>query len=156
MKKVVNKIKKITKSNPSTQKPKQDLCNSNFINNSVTNDFIIYTSPSCSSCKKVQSWFKSNSIGFTEKNILKHNFETDEIKEIIKYSHSGFEEIISNRSKELKNNRHKIYNSRVDQIIEFIKENPTVLKRPIIIQQSKHRIQVGFKKEQIEIFLRKD
>ena len=40
---------------------------------------------------------------------------------------------------------------KVSELLEFIKENPSVLKRPIIVDTS--RIQVGFNDEEIRSFI---
>ena len=43
----------------------------------------IYTSPSCSSCKKVKNWFNEMGIPFKEKNIFGSVLNPAELKDIL-------------------------------------------------------------------------
>ena len=43
----------------------------------------IYTSPSCSSCRKVKKWFEEQKIPYVEKNIFSSVLNPDELKEIL-------------------------------------------------------------------------
>ena len=62
----------------------------------------IYTSPSCSSCRKVKKWFNEQNIPYVEKNIFAATLNENELKEILIKSDNGTEDIISPRSKILK------------------------------------------------------
>ena len=43
----------------------------------------IYTSPSCSSCKKVKKWFDEQRIPYKEKNIFSSVLNPEELKDIL-------------------------------------------------------------------------
>ena len=62
----------------------------------------IYTSPSCASCKKVKQWFDENKIPYKEKNIFTSVLNPDELKDIIKKTENGTDDIISTRSNIIK------------------------------------------------------
>jgi len=111
----------------------------------------IYTSPSCSSCRKVKQWFEDQNIPFRERNIFTSALNEDELKEILAKSENGTEDIISARSKIIKANNIDLDNLTINQMIEFIRENPSVLKRPIVVDDRK--IQVGYNPEEIRIFI---
>ena len=64
----------------------------------------IYVSPSCSSCRKVKEWFKAEKIPFTEVNILNGDLTIEDLKDILTKSLDGTDEIISTRSKIIKEN----------------------------------------------------
>ena len=64
----------------------------------------IYTSPSCSSCRKVREWFQKQNIPFEEKSIFAASLNEKDILEILTKSENGTEDIISYRSKILKEN----------------------------------------------------
>ncbi len=113
----------------------------------------IYVSPSCSSCKKVKKWFTEQNIPFEEKNIFSPNLKEEELKEILTKSENGTNDIISKRSKVLKDNHIDIDDMTITEMISFIRKNPSVLKRPIMVDD--HRIQVGYNKEEITTFIPK-
>lgn len=112
---------------------------------------VIYTSPSCSSCRKVKKWFEDQKIDYIEKNIFVTALKEDELKDILMKSENGTEDIISPRSKIVKESGVDIDSMTVKQLIEFIKKNPSILKRPIIVDDRK--IQVGYNAEDIRAFI---
>ena len=66
-------------------------------------------------------------------------------------SENGTDDIISKKSKIVKESGLDIDSMTVKEIIEFIKVNPSVLKRPIIV--SDNRIQVGYNPDEIRSFI---
>lgn len=111
----------------------------------------IYTSPSCSSCRKVKQWFDEQQIPYEEHNIFSASLDENELKEILFKSENGTEDIISTRSKVLKEKNIDIDSLTINEIVAFIKENPSVLKRPIMVDT--RRIQVGYNSEEIMTFI---
>lgn len=69
-------------------------------------------------------------------------------------SENGFEDIISTRSKVFKEKKLDPDSMSVQELVEFIIEYPSVLKRPIIINENE--LQVGYNNEDITIFLPKE
>ena len=88
----------------------------------------IYTSPSCSSCRKVKKWFMDQNIPFIEKNIFVATLNEQELTDILMKSENGTEDIISTKSKIVKENDLDIDSMTVKQLIAFIKENPKLQK----------------------------
>ncbi|MCH5172437.1 MAG: transcriptional regulator Spx [Erysipelotrichales bacterium] len=111
----------------------------------------IYTSPSCSSCRKVKKWFESQKIDYIERSIFSPSFNEKDIYEILEKSENGTEDIISTKSKIIKENKIDLDKLSTSQLIKFILDNPTVLKRPIIVDDSK--IQIGYNSEEIRVFI---
>lgn len=111
----------------------------------------IYTSPSCSSCRKVKAWFKEQGIPFVEKNIFVSVLNEEELKDILIKSENGTEDIISTKSKIVKESGIDINKMTVKELISFIKNNPSVLKRPIMVDDK--RIQVGYNPDEIRVFI---
>ena len=97
----------------------------------------IYTSPSCSSCRKAKKWLDEYGIKYIEKNLF--------VTKITR------EDIISTRSKAFKENNLDADEMTINELLDFIVENPSVLRRPIIVD--KHRLQVGYNDEEIRCFL---
>jgi regulatory protein spx len=112
---------------------------------------IIYTSPSCSSCRKVKKWFDEQNIPFEERNIFSATLNEKELKEMLAKTENGTEDIISTRSKIIKEENIDIDSMSIRELIEFIRENPSILKRPIIVDD--RRIQVGYNEEEIRTFI---
>ncbi len=111
----------------------------------------LYTAPSCLSCRKVKKYFKDNNIAFVEKNILSTKLHKDDIYRMLIASENGFDDIISTRSKIIKDNNINVDDMTVNQLMDFIIANPTILKRPIIV--SDLELQVGYNEDDITLFL---
>lgn len=60
---------------------------------------ILYTSPSCTSCRKARAWLQEHNIPYKERNIFSDPLSVDEIKNILRMTEDGTEDIISKRSK---------------------------------------------------------
>lgn len=111
----------------------------------------IYTAPSCASCRKVKGWLNENKIPYIEKNIFSTLLRKEELRELLERSENGTDDIISKRSKIIKENKVDLDEMSVNQLIEFIQANPSILKRPIIIDE--RRFQVGYNAEEIRAFI---
>lgn len=111
----------------------------------------LYTSPSCLSCRKVKKYFNKYGIKYVEKNILHTKLSREDIFKMLANSENGFDDIISVRSKVFKENNLDINSMKIHQLIDFIIENPTILKRPIIVTD--YDLQVGYNDDDITLFL---
>ncbi|MCD8209234.1 MAG: Spx/MgsR family RNA polymerase-binding regulatory protein [Coprobacillus sp.] len=111
----------------------------------------IYTTPSCSSCKKVKQWLEEQGIPYVEKNIFASALNEKELTEILSLTENGTDDIISKRSRIIRENNIDIDSMSIKELIEFIKANPSVLKRPIILDDKK--FQVGYNPDEITVFL---
>ncbi len=114
----------------------------------------IYVSPSCLSSKKVIQFFDKHKIPYVKRNIIQNPLTESEIKSLLQFVPNGINDIVSNRAKFIKTHAINIENLRMEEIYNLIKNSPTVLKRPIILQENKKRIQIGYNEDEIEIFLR--
>lgn len=111
----------------------------------------IYTSPSCSSCRKVKKWFMDQNIPFEERNIFSSALNDNELMDILSKSENGTDDIISPRSKIVKEAHVDFDDMRISEVVSFIKKNPSILKRPIMVDD--RRIQVGYNEEEIRSFI---
>ena len=111
---------------------------------------VIYTSPGCASCRKVKAYLKDRNLAFKEKNIFKTLLNENEIKYLISRTENGTDDLISKRSRIMQENNFNIDGMSVNELCKFVVENPSVLKRPIIIDDK--NLQVGFDEEEIEVF----
>lgn len=111
----------------------------------------VYYSPSCSSCRKVRKWFEEQNIPYVGKDIFGGSFNEKEIKEIITKCIDGTDEIISPRSKIVQEQNINFDDMKISELVTFIKNNPSILRRPIIVDD--RRVQVGYDPEEIRTFI---
>ena len=81
----------------------------------------LFLSPSCTSCRKARAWLE------------KHD------------------DIISTRSKIFQKLNVDVEDLSISALIKLIEENPSLLRRPIILDQK--RMQIGFNEDEIRAFL---
>ena len=115
---------------------------------------VVYTSPGCASCRKVKQWLKERDIPFIEKNLFKTLLNDNEIKHLLMRSENGTDDLISKRSKVIQESGVDIDSMTINELVEFVKHNPSVLKRPIIV--SENNFQVGYDADEITAFLPKE
>ncbi|MGY0692697.1 transcriptional regulator SpxA [Virgibacillus sp. FSP13] len=111
----------------------------------------LYTSPSCTSCRKAKAWLEKQEIPFTERNIFSEPLSLDEIKEILRMTEDGTDEIISTRSKVFQKLDVNIDQMPMKDLFKLIQLNPGLLRRPIILDEK--RLQVGYNEDEIRRFL---
>lgn len=112
---------------------------------------LLYSSPGCASCRKAKQWLVDNEVKFYEKNIFSVILKEDEIKYILSRSENGAEDIISTRSKVFKNLGKDVNDMSVKELISLIQENPSILKRPILLDDKS--IIVGYDDDEITSFV---
>ena len=111
----------------------------------------LYTSPSCTSCRKARAWLEEHNIVYVERNIFQEPLSRDEIKEILRMTEDGTEEIISTRSKAFQELHIDLNEISLNELFDLIQENPGLLRRPIIMDEK--RLQVGYNEDEIRRFL---
>ncbi|WP_226530472.1 transcriptional regulator SpxA [Metabacillus niabensis] len=111
----------------------------------------LYTSPSCTSCRKAKAWLEEHEIAYVERNIFSEPLSIQEIKEILRMTEDGTDEIISTRSKIFQKLNINLETLPLQDLYTLIQENPGLLRRPIIIDEK--RLQVGYNEDEIRRFL---
>ena len=111
----------------------------------------LYTAPSCTSCRKAKAWLQENGIPFKERNIFSEPLNIDEIKNILRMTEDGTEDIISKRSKAYSKLNVDLDELPMKQLYKLISKNPGLLRRPIIVDEK--RLQVGYNEDEIRRFL---
>ena len=86
-----------------------------------------------------------------EKNIFSTILRKEELVELLERSENGTDDIISKRSKVIKESDVDVEDMSLNELISFIQENPSVLKRPIMLDE--RRFQVGYNSEEIRAFI---
>ncbi|QST00824.1 transcriptional regulator Spx [Pontibacillus sp. ALD_SL1] len=111
----------------------------------------LYTSPSCTSCRKAKAWLEEHEIPFQERNIFSEPLTIDEIKEVLRMTEDGTDEIISTRSKVFQKMNVDLDQLPMKELFDMIAEHPGLLRRPIIVDEK--RLQVGYNEDEIRRFL---
>ncbi|AMB92782.1 transcriptional regulator SpxA [Aerococcus christensenii] len=111
----------------------------------------LYTSPSCTSCRKARAWLEKHHIPYKERNIFQEPLTRDEVKDILRMTEDGTEEIISTRSKAFQELAIDFNDISLNQLFDLIQKNPGLLRRPILMDEK--RLQVGYNEDEIRRFL---
>ncbi len=59
----------------------------------------LYSSPSCTSCRKAKQWLVDHNLPFIERNLNKEPLRAEDVKAMLRLTEDGTEELISTRSK---------------------------------------------------------
>lgn len=110
----------------------------------------IYGTP-CKSMQKAKKWFNKHEINFTERNIKDKPMTIDELRDVLRLTLDGTDEIISTRSNIYKKLNLDFDTLPLQELLTLIQENPGLLRNPIIIDD--RRIQVGYNEDDIRQFL---
>lgn len=105
----------------------------------------LYVSSSCTSCRKARAWLKKHDIPFKERNIFSEPLTKEDIVNILRLTENGTEEIISTRSKAFQELHVNLDDLSIDQLLDLVEKNPSLLRRPIIMDD--RRLQVGYNDE---------
>lgn len=111
----------------------------------------LYTSPSCTSCRKARTWLEEQNIEYKERNIFSEPLSLEEIKDILRMTEDGTDEIISTRSKIFQRLDIDLDSLPLQELFDLIQKNPGLLRRPIILDEK--RLQVGYNEDEIRRFL---
>ena len=111
----------------------------------------LYVSPSCTSCRKARAWLEKHNIPFKERNIFSEPLTKEELLKILRMTENGTEEIISTRSRAFQQLKINLDDLSIDQLLDFVEKNPSLLRRPIIMDD--RRLQVGYNEDEIRRFL---
>lgn len=114
----------------------------------------IFTTPSCGSCRKAKKWFKERNIPYVEKNIFSVRLTKQDIQNILALTENGVHDIISTRSKVFMESKVDIDSMKMGELYDFIIENPSILRRPLIL--SEENLQIGYNEDDIRVFIPKD
>ena len=111
----------------------------------------LLTTPSCTSCRKARAWLKQHDIAFEERNMMTHPLTVEEIKNILRMTEEGTEDLVSTRSKTFQDLHIDMEQIPLRQLYELMSKHPGMLKRPIIVDEK--RLQIGYNEDEIRRFL---
>ena len=111
----------------------------------------LFLSPSCTSCRKARAWLLNHEVPFVEHNIMTSPLSAQELQHILSPTENGTDDIISTRSKIFQKLNLDVESLSISELIKLIEENPSLLRRPIILDAK--RMQIGFNEDEIRAFL---
>lgn len=95
----------------------------------------LFLSPSCTSCRKARAWLSKHEVAFEEHNIITSPLNKEELLQILSFTENGTEDIISTRSKVFQKLAIDVDELSTSSLMELISENPSLLRRPIILDK---------------------
>ena len=111
----------------------------------------LYSSPSCTSCRKAKQWLVDHNLPFIERNLNKEPLRAEDVKAMLRLTEDGAEELISTRSKIFSELTIDLDDMSINKLIDLIVMYPSLLKRPIILDDQ--RMQIGYNDDEIRRFL---
>lgn len=114
----------------------------------------LYSSASCTSCRKARSWLEEHDIPFTEKNVFTEKITDQELKSILQLTENGTIELISQRSQAFRELNVDIDDMPLGKVLKLIQQHPGIMRRPILVDDK--RLLVGYNEEDIRCFLPRD
>lgn len=119
---------------------------------------ILLSSPSCPNCISARNFFIANKLPFEEINFFSEVIPEQLFKDILSLTENGIYDIISTRSRYLSSQKVEIEEMRLSELIKLTHEQPTIVKRPIVVQYDSSnlpkRLMLGYNKTDIKVFLR--
>ncbi|MDR2464797.1 MAG: transcriptional regulator Spx [Streptococcaceae bacterium] len=111
----------------------------------------LFTSPSCTSCRKARTWLVAHHIPFSERNMMNEPLTRDELKHILSMTEDGTTDIISTRSKAFEKLDKDLDDLNITELLALLEETPSLLRRPMMVDEK--RLQIGFNEDEIRCFL---
>ena len=63
--------------------------------------------------------------------------------QVLRMTENGTEEIISTRSRTFQNLKINLDDLSIDQLIDLVEKNPSLLRRPIIMDDRRLQVEIG-------------
>ncbi len=107
-----------------------------------------YVYSSCTSCKKTESVLSESGIGFTSRDFFRNRFTRDELSSILIEAGLSVSDVLSKRSKVYQSRPAEIDGLSDGALLDLIVEEPTLLRRPLVIGDG--GVVIGHNPKQLE------
>ena len=107
----------------------------------------LYVHPTCTSCRNAQAWLDERHVAYERRDYFRNRFTRDELAGILASAGLTPRDVLSKRArayKELVGDR----DLTDDQLLDLMIEEPTLLRRPLVI--SGHEAVIGFDRKGLE------
>lgn len=92
---------------------------------------------SCTSCRKTEKLLKQSGVEYEKREFFKDRFTADELRSLLDSVQLKPSDVISTRSRVYKERQLAEADLTEDQIIDLMVDEPTLLRRPIVINGDK-------------------
>jgi len=107
----------------------------------------LYVHPTCTSCRNAQKWLDERGVAYERRDYFRDRFTRDELFSVLASAGLTPRDVLSKRArayKELVGDR----DLSDDQLLDLMIEEPTFLRRPLVI--SGHDAVIGFDRKGLE------
>ncbi|MGQ4665856.1 Spx/MgsR family RNA polymerase-binding regulatory protein [Metabacillus halosaccharovorans] len=91
-----------------------------------------YSYPSCTSCRKAKHLLKTQNVDFQERHLFRDPPTIDELKDLLRLTTEGIDEILATRSQTYKDLKIDVNELSLSELLKLINQDPKLLRRPII------------------------
>lgn len=101
----------------------------------------LYVHPTCTSCRNAQAWLDERGVDYERRDFFRNRFSRDELADVLASAGLTPRDVLSKRARafeELVGDR----DLTGDQLLDLMIQEPTLLRRPLII--SGHDAVIGF------------
>lgn len=91
-----------------------------------------YSYPSCTSCRKAKHLLIAQNIDFQERHLFRDPPTIDELKDLLRLTTEGIDEILATRSQTYKDLEIDVNELTLSELLKLINQDPKLLRRPII------------------------
>lgn len=92
-----------------------------------------YIYSSCSSCRKTEAWLKDAGADFVSRDYFRDRLSRHELSSLLNDAGLSVTDVLSTRSKVYKDRHAEIDGLADDALLDLMIEEPTLLRRPIVI-----------------------
>lgn len=92
---------------------------------------------SCTSCRKTDVVLRDSGVSYDQREYFRDRFTKDELRSLLASVNLSASDVISKRSKVYKERKLEKADLSEDQLLDLMIEEPTLLRRPIVINGDK-------------------
>lgn len=102
---------------------------------------------SCTSCRKTESVLRESDVYFDKREYFKDRFTKDELAALLRDAGLSVSDVLSRRSRVYQERNLAESDLSDDEILDLMVEEPTLLRRPIVIGED--RVVVGHNEQEL-------
>lgn len=92
-----------------------------------------YVYSSCTSCRKTDAMLKESGVAYESRDFFKRRFSREELASLLDEAGLSVTGVLSTRSKVYKERQEEIDGLSEDALVDLMIEEPTLLRRPIVV-----------------------
>lgn len=108
----------------------------------------LFVKPSCNSSRKARAYLVGNGITHEYLRLHHEGIKEEDVKQILSLTDNGVEDIVKKSEFEF------FEDKTVNQFVQAVVEEPTILKTPIMVSSGK--LVIGYNEEEIRLFMTRE